>query len=106
MISKYLKINSLCIFIQFRLRLFILKSAVTIWTPKMESWSMTHGYRLHVYHVDFKIVYGRCTKIDVRIEDRKLTITFKVLICPKFHWSYSIEKCSRTRFNLHIVYMI
>ena len=47
----------------------------------------------------FQIVYGRITKIDARIEDRKLAITFKVLICPKFHWPYSIVKCSRIRFR-------
>ena len=60
---------------------------------------LLHFLKFSSPETSFQIVYGRITKIDARIEDRKFAITFKVLICPKFHWPYSIEKCSRIRLR-------
>ena len=61
---------------------------------------MLHFLKFSSLETISQIVYGQITKIGDRMKDRKLAITFKVLICPDFHWSQSMGKCSRIRFRL------
>ena len=61
---------------------------------------MLHFLKFSSLETIIQIVYGQITKIGDRMKDRKLAITFKVLICPDFHWSQSMEKCSRIRSRL------